>query len=285
MVTASLFKQYFESADPQIKSSLFTQYRMHPHIMDTINHFYENRLVCGINNPDQARNHGLLVNNSQCEYLSPNKHVVWIDSSQDPCGRKYYETKMQQKGCYNELEARILISVLIDINNRLKELNQTKSVGIISFYAMQIRQLNILLKQHISRYGKLSNVRWRISTVDKFQGREQDLILVSLVRNKQTVRKSAKAFVAQFERVNVAMSRARELLIVTGAKDMLADYPVLVPNMDREGYTQSYTYKNIMEQVNLRGSFYPSSFIISPEDWKSMTNNRDGRNRYDNRKS
>jgi len=285
MVTASLFKQYFELADPQIKSSLFTQYRMHPHIMDTINHFYENRLVCGIDNPDQARNHGLLVNNSQCEYLAPNKHVVWIDSSQDPCGRKYYETKMQQKGCYNELEARILISVLIDINKRLKELNQTKSVGIISFYAMQIRQLNILLKQHISKHGKLSNVRWRISTVDKFQGREQDIILVSLVRNRQTVRKSAKAFVAQFERVNVAMSRARELLIVTGAKDMLADYPVLIPNMDREGYTQSYTYKNIMEQVNLRGSFYPSSFIISPEEWKSMANNKDGRNRYDNRKS
>ncbi len=285
MVTASLFKQYFESADPQIKSSLFTQYRMHPHIMDTINHFYENRLVCGIDNPDQARNHGLLVNNSQCEYLAPNKHVVWIDSSQDPCGRKYYETKMQQKGCYNELEARILISVLIDINNRLKELNQNKSIGIISFYAMQIRQLNILLKQHISRHGKLSNVRWRISTVDKFQGREQDIILVSLVRNRQTVRKSAKAFVAQFERVNVAMSRARELLIVTGAKDMLADYPVLIPNMDREGYTQSYTYKNIMEQVNLRGSFYPSSFIISPEEWKSMANNKDGKNRYDNRKS
>lgn len=285
MVTASLFKQYFELADPQIKSSLFTQYRMHPHIMDTINHFYENRLVCGIDNPDQARNHGLLVNNSQCEYLAPNKRVVWIDSSQDPCGRKYYETKMQQKGCYNELEARILISVLIDINNRLKELNQDKSIGIISFYAMQIRQLNILLKQHISRHGKLSNVRWRISTVDKFQGREQDIILVSLVRNRQTVRKSAKAFVAQFERVNVAMSRARELLIVTGAKDMLADYPVLIPNMDREGYTQSYTYKNIMEQVNLRGSFYPSSFIISPEEWKSMANNKDGRNRYDNRKS
>ncbi len=273
MVTASLFKQYFESADSRIKSSLFTQYRMHPQIMDTINNFYENRLKCGIKDPEQERNHGLLIKNNQCEYLNHNKHVVWIDSSQDPCGKKYYETKMQQKGCYNDLEARILISVLIDINNSLNESNQTKSIGIISFYAMQIRQLNILLKQHIAKFGRLSHVKWRISTVDKFQGREQDIILVSLVRNRPSVRKSATAFVAQFERVNVAMSRARELLIVTGAKDMLADYPVLIPNMDKEGFTESYAYKNVMEQVNIRGAFYPSSFIISSDEWKAMTNN------------
>ena len=53
MVTASLFKSHFESADESIRERLEIQFRMHPQIMSMINHFYENRLSCGLQNPDE----------------------------------------------------------------------------------------------------------------------------------------------------------------------------------------------------------------------------------------
>jgi superfamily I DNA and/or RNA helicase len=51
MVTASLFKSHFEAADDSIRERLEIQFRMHPQIMSMINHFYENRLSCGLKDP------------------------------------------------------------------------------------------------------------------------------------------------------------------------------------------------------------------------------------------
>lgn len=53
-----------------------------------------------------------------------------------------------------------------------------------------------------------------INTLDAFQGRENDIIIYSTVRTKRSI-----GFQKEKERVNVAFSRARNLLIVCGDKD------------------------------------------------------------------
>src|SRR6185369_14204159 len=52
-----------------------------------------------------------------------------------------------------------------------------------------------------------------IDTVDAFEGREKDIILVSLVRSN---RRRDIGFLRLMQRINVALSRARTMLIIVG---------------------------------------------------------------------
>ena len=64
------------------------------------------------------------------------------------------------------------------------------------------------------RYEGLSekqDERLIISTVDDFQGDERDVIILSMVRNPANAEKANAEFIKKFERINVALSRARKL--------------------------------------------------------------------------
>ncbi|MEL7160487.1 MAG: AAA domain-containing protein, partial [Bacteroidota bacterium] len=52
-----------------------------------------------------------------------------------------------------------------------------------------------------------------IHTVDGFQGRERDVVYLSLVRSNE---RGEIGFLADYRRMNVALTRARKYLIVIG---------------------------------------------------------------------
>lgn len=79
------------------------------------------------------------------------------------------------------------------------------TVGVISFYAQQVG----LLRQIGEERGWPARVS--IGTVDAFQGREFDAVFLSCVRARGEV-----GFLAMPNRLNVAMSRARRLLVAFG---------------------------------------------------------------------
>ena len=106
-----------------------------------------------------------------------------------------------------------------------------------------------------------------VNTVDQFQGKEKSIILVSLVRNVRSNSLSNKSFVAQFERINVAFSRAQELLFIFGAKDMFAGIDIDLPLMDQPGSSTKKIYGDIIEGLNRKSHFWKSSRVISAEDW------------------
>lgn len=283
MVTASLFKEHFENAPESLKSFLNTQYRMHPQIMSVINQFYENRLECGLSDPDAKqrnsdprghRNHGMtLVNCQKQQYVTPEKHVVWFDSTTDPLQQKHYERQAGSTGKANVLEAILIAKCLIDIELACREqgygssLKKAKQVGVITFYRGQVREIrNTVMRLLNLENIVLTAIRYDINTVDRYQGQERPIVIVSMVRNPPR-KLSPRANTAQFERINVAFSRAQELLIIVGAKDVFCRYPVDLPYLDRPGRRKVEVYRYIIDEIQRNAGFWGAGDIIEPQDY------------------
>ena len=87
----------------------------------------------------------------------------------------------------------------------------THLAAFISPYAGQIQ----LAKEQLSK-------KLRISTIDSFQGQERETIILSLVRsNPDTI----IGFLKDYRRMNVAMTRAKERLIVIGDSSTIGQDP------------------------------------------------------------
>ena len=82
-----------------------------------------------------------------------------------------------------------------------------------------------------------------VKSVDDFQGDERDVILLSLVRTTES------KFISDFRRINVAMSRARRLLVIVGNADSLEKVAV---DIDGDG-TLRNVYKDIIDDLKLQG--------------------------------
>lgn len=271
MVTASLFKEMFEDADERIKFSLLTQYRMHSDIMAIINRFYENRLESGFTPQEEMekKNHGLTVQGIDgSPLISPENHAYWLDSSALPGGEPIYDSfnyrtdgNNQSTSAYNLLE----IHMILELLQKLDEANRAvggekKTVGIISFYQAQINRLR---KQVRNMRSELTTLDIDINTVDRFQGKEKQIIITSLVRNNPKGR--AGKHVVAFERINVAFSRAQELLVIVGAVHMYENLMIELPNMDQKGSSTVPAYRNIISLLERRGCLKGSEKLITSE--------------------
>ena len=265
MVTASLFKSHFEGADDSIRARLEIQFRMHPQIMAMVNHFYEHRLTCGLENPDVQRAHGItLLDKLNQPIVAAEDHVLWVDTSLDLNDRVYREdvdgAGRPIRG--NKLEAQLIGQALIQLDKQCAlagySKGRRKQVGVVSFYAQQCRLIREAIRQ-LRPNGQFDCLDVDVNTVIRYQGKEKQVILVSLVRNDgidprnvgtQVRRRSSRANVARFEFINVAFSRAQELLMVFGARSMIESYLVDLPNMDREGQTTRPVYKDILTALD-----------------------------------
>lgn len=191
--------------------------------------------------------------------VTPDQHVVWIDSTTDPKRDKHFERNDGATGKANDLEAVLVAKCLLDIEEACRaqgfgrEDKAPKEVGVITFYGRQVRAIREAVKRlQQQRNIKFSAIRYDINTVDRYQGQERSIVIVSMVRNP-TWKLSARANTAQFERINVAYSRAQELLIITGAKDVFCNYPVDLPYLDRPGRRKVEVYRYIIDEIQRGG--------------------------------
>ncbi|MBK3496948.1 AAA family ATPase [Viridibacillus sp. YIM B01967] len=219
LLKESLFERLFKNLPRDNKQMLAIQYRMHADIMKTITPFYENeddQLQCGLIDSNNVRDHFL-----DGHYVKRANHLLWLDI---PNKKPYFEEQMKNgKSRFNQGELDTIRHMLLDLEHTTEmakasgdmQPNELKSVGVISFYGEQVKKIDRLLQQELH----LKHLHLRTGTVDKFQGMEMDVIIVSMVRNTQN-RSGDIGFANDYRRLNVALSRARELLILVGSTEM-----------------------------------------------------------------
>lgn len=224
LLEESLFERLYNQLPRENKQMLAIQYRMHANIMETIAPFYEqesDKLMCGLENSDEARNHKL-----ETHWFNQHNHLLWLDV---PREKAYFEQRPKEgSSLFNESELSIIKQVLQQLNDATANAMESgtlpqgtqKSVGVISFYAEQVKRINRMLEQEL----QLPYLQIRTGSVDKFQGMEMDVILVSMVRNHDHERGDI-GFAKDYRRLNVALSRSRELLMMIGSAEMFTERP------------------------------------------------------------
>ncbi|WP_431026810.1 DEAD/DEAH box helicase [Lysinibacillus sp. LZ02] len=245
LLEESLFERLYKNLPKANKTMLAIQYRMHENIMQTIAPFYKNEsdeLQCGLSDSDALRDHQL-----ETTHFNRNHHLLWFDV---PNEKSYFEQRMQEgASLFNEAELSIIKDLLLDMNDATEkakaagtlEQDVLKSVGVISFYAEQVKRINRLIEQEIS----VPHLHIRTGSVDKFQGMEMDVILVSMVRNNGG--NGEIGFAKDYRRLNVALSRARELLALIGSTQMFAQKPKKREVRDM--------YSHVLETVKIQDGY------------------------------
>jgi len=214
-ILRSDFERSFISAYGRTSGKTLTeQYRMHPAICEIVsNCFYEPHKV-------QLKTSEQRASSTQLSNTLPNvltKPLCWIDTSDE---RNHRESQLQNStSFYNDAEVTAVVKILEcfseqgDLVTELARGDEESPIGIICMYSSQKRKIEMAIARHAwpPRFRPLI----RVDTVDAYQGKENTIVIVSLVRATRD-----PGHVRSDNRCNVAMSRAKEKLIIVGSKPM-----------------------------------------------------------------
>ncbi|XP_014237056.1 DNA-binding protein SMUBP-2-like [Trichogramma pretiosum] len=176
--------------------SLTKQYRMNEKIMVwSSTKFYDNTLIADKLVKDHLLKDLPFVQNDN---TLTSEAVVYIDTCGCEC--EEYNTGVEKASKGNLGEAVIVDKV---VSSLIKSGLPHSSIGVITPYSLQV--------DFIGRSFRSRSIKVEVSTVDGFQGREKEVIILSLVRSNED---RELGFVTDFRRLNVAVTRARRLLIV-----------------------------------------------------------------------
>lgn len=212
----SLFERLYRRAkqrvalDSSLSASfdlLCKQGRMHPEVAHFANRtFYEGRLI-PVGLPHQ------------------------METSEGLCRLAFYPSLPEPVGAsakINHSEAEITARLAIEIyRQHAEDFDTSRTLGIITPYRNQIA----LIKQEIARLGVAALNEVLVDTVERFQGSERDVIIYSFCVNYPYQLKSLSNLtedegVLVDRKLNVALTRARKQMFVTGVSELLNKNPI-----------------------------------------------------------
>lgn len=91
------------------------------------------------------------------------------------------------------------------------------SIGVISILRSQLKLITQEIQPHVS-YTDFSALE--MHTADKYQGRDKDVIVISLARSNET--QSVGELLKDWRRINVAFTRAKKKLLIIGSKSTIS---------------------------------------------------------------
>ncbi|XP_042503371.1 uncharacterized protein LOC122080630 isoform X2 [Macadamia integrifolia] len=181
----------------QKKHLLNVQYRMHPSISVFPNtQFYRNQILDAPSVKERSHERHFLQGNMYGPYSFINV--------------AYGREELDGHGMKNMVEVAVVSEIVKSLFKASFGSRQKLSVGVISPYKAQV----FAIKEKLGdTYDTPSDFSVSVRTVDGFQGGEEDVIIISTVRSNG---KGSVGFLANLQRTNVALTRARYCLWVLG---------------------------------------------------------------------
>ena len=209
LLTKSLFQIIYENLELAYKEGrikfkrtirINEQHRMHPTIGNFISEaFYEG----GIENGEKT------INNVNDYNVFEGKNIVWINVPSYAGMEERIGESLER-----DAEAAKIIEIVEDIVKKNPE--KKLDLGVISYYKGQVELIRSKLKDSFPESVFSNSIDEMCNTVDSYQGKEFDIVIVSGVRsnNYATSAKSLGFIQYSPSRINVSLSRAKRLLIV-----------------------------------------------------------------------
>ena len=189
---------------PQASELLQVQYRMHPDLMEFSNRrFYGGRLRAapGL---EHLRLSQLLDTPLSDHPVLNDRPLVFVHVSGAP--------ERQRRGSTSRENLGQALWIQTWVDTLLKHGLAPEQVGVIAPYEDQVKLLRGLLPEDVE-----------VKTVDGFQGREKEVIFLSLVRSNP---QGEIGFLRDQRRLNVALTRARRKLVLVGDRTTLRQDPL-----------------------------------------------------------
>jgi ATP-dependent RNA/DNA helicase IGHMBP2 len=206
----SLMERLVEHFGPSVFQRLTVQYRMHETIMRfSSQQFYHGELIA-----DASVKAHTLADLVPLKELAATLPIVefW-----DTAGAEWHE-ELERDGLskFNAREANWVVGQV----QQLLDLGlASRDIAVIAPYAAQVRLLRNRLQDH----------ELEIDTVDGFQGREKEAVVICMVRSNTL---GELGFLADTRRTNVALTRAKRYLRVIGDSATLANHPFYAEMVD-----------------------------------------------------
>ncbi len=200
----SLFQHLFEHVlPPAHRGEMLTQSRMHPSIGGVVSKlFYDGKLLHNVRHEQRPLPAGRFDTENRVLFL----------------GFRGADEQTAERSRRNPLEADQVRRVLELLDQDAHLAGQPLTVAVITPYKAQVRELDTRLKR---KWKALKEVR--AGTVHAFQGRQADVVIYSLVRTGP----AEWRFLADPRLFNVAMSRAKSLLVLVGDLDGAPGTPLM----------------------------------------------------------
>lgn len=199
----SLMERLVDLYDSTIARRLTVQYRMHEQIMQfSSEEFYESSLIA----------HPSVERHRLCDLpgVTTNEMTTVPLAFIDTAGAGYDE-QLEPDG-----ESRFNPAEALFVQHRVRALldagTAPADIAVITPYAAQVRHL----RESLLSWGV------DVDTVDGFQGREKEAVVISLVRSNP---QGEIGFLADTRRMNVALTRARRTLVVIGDSATIGAHP------------------------------------------------------------
>ena len=219
----SMMERVIRREGESVYRRLTVQYRMNEPIMGfSSQQFYDGALIADAS----VRKHRLCELPDVAESPLTVEPVEWIDTA----GAAFDEQiEPDGESKLNPKEANLIVRYireLIDAGVRPAQ------IAVIAPYAAQVRLLR----------GRLEISELEIDTVDGFQGREKEAVLLTMVRSNSL---GEIGFLGDTRRCNVALTRARRKLILIGDSATLATHPFYASML--EYFEQAGGYRSVWE--------------------------------------
>ncbi|KAJ9557082.1 hypothetical protein OSB04_011696 [Centaurea solstitialis] len=184
---------------------------------------------------------------------------------------------------FNRIEASEVVEIIMSL---IEKGIRSQDIGVITPYRQQVLKINRALETFV-------NSEIKVGTVESFQGQEREVIIISTVRStikhNETDKRHCLGFLSNPRRFNVAITRARSLLIVIGNPHIICKdehwNKLLWHCADNESYKGCFLpEKEEIVDVGCEGEQYNNwngGEQTSFDDWRANEKNNPGGDNWD----